>query len=87
MSYPGYQRFSWRGAPIPDITIWAKEHNEPMVDYHAERTVVNPWWDPSTDTTLAFIKEEHDGQMPAIFFDNLAMTDGWMYRERKRKAL
>jgi len=73
-----FEQFNWRGEPIADIWAWARERGEQMVKYHAERKVPNGYTGQIDTETL-------DGAMPAVFFDNLCMTHGWMYTEIARE--
>ncbi len=75
MSY-GFGQFTWRGEPIHDIKEWANSRNERMVNYHAERQVPCPW-------TGGMMTEEYDGTMPETFWNSLAISHGWHYRELK----
>jgi hypothetical protein len=79
MSEMRMEQFTWRGEPIPDIRAWALARGEPMVRYHAERTVPSPWvpWE--------LVKEEYDGTMPESFWSGLHRAHGWRYTETGRE--
>ena len=66
--------FTWLDEPIPDIVAWAQARGERMVDYRADRTVLNP-------CTGQLETETHTGTMPESFWNSLRMDGGWMYRE------
>jgi len=68
--------FRWRGVPIADIREWAHARGERMVRYRAERDV------PSA-VTGRLEHEEHEGEVPESFWQDLMWSDGWRYTEIK----
>ena len=70
---PDSEYFVWRGEYIHDIYAWATQRGERMVKYVAVRTI------PSFAGVL--VTEERQGEMPQSFWDNLRITDDWIYEE------
>lgn len=68
---------TWRGEPIADIHAWCRSRGEQLVKFRARRRVLSPM--------TGHVEEEHfEGELPASFFDNLQMTNGWFYWEVSR---
>lgn len=65
-----YQQFTWRGKPISNIEVWAKERGERMVKYEGKR--FDPWLNDY---------EYEYGEMPESFWNGLAWAHGWSYKE------
>lgn len=64
--------FQWNGQPIEDIKKWCEENNTKMIKYKASRKVPNPY-------SGKIEEESREGEMPELFFQQLRMSDGWMY--------
>lgn len=71
---PMYQHFYYKGEPILDIEAFCKEHNTKMVGFKRKRREV-----PLMGGASYWVEE--NGTMPEMFFDNMRMTDGWIYEK------
>ena len=66
-----FETFSRYGKPIPDIHAWAAKRGERMVHYRGRR--------PDGYGGI----EVQEGEMPESFWNMLAWTGGWSYKELK----
>lgn len=67
-----FERFMWRGSPIPDIEAWARKRGDQMVHYRLTvRTVYGP--------------EVSEGSMPTTFWNSLLIQPGHSYEELGRR--
>lgn len=63
-----WQKFTWRGEPIPDIEKWASARGERMVHYKLTITTV---YGPEVTT----------GKMPESFWNSLLINPKHHYEE------
>jgi hypothetical protein len=74
----GFQSYSWRGVPIPDINAWAKDRGEKMVRIKVVER--NPYIFSGNIEEL-----EYQISMPESFWDSFSWSGNSHYEEIVRE--